>query len=423
MGRSRSFTSIELFTGAGGLALGLERAGFQHLALVEIEEYSCATLRTNSRRGSLAVAKDRIHHMGVEDFDFAPFADRVDLLSGGVPCQPFSLAGKHAGHRDPRNLFPEMLRAVRELTPRAILIENVRGLTRPRFLPYFQYILLQLSLPLMVRQNGESWLRHRDRLLETWHLRHVNGSGPPTLSYHVRYRTLECADLGIPQRRQRVFAIGLRSDLGVVPMWPDELWPELIHSEDALLYSQWVEGSYWAEHGLRKPPIPPTLNARVKALARSGHPKEQRWRSVRDALRGLPDPVDGLPHPVIPNHIGIPGVRFYKGHTGSALDQPAKTLKAGDHGVPGGENAIVLDGGGQRYMTVREAARLQTFPDEYVFEGPRSEAMRQIGNAVPVAVAELMGKAIAELLSGFLAQKVSRRVAQVPLVAEQKMLL
>jgi DNA (cytosine-5)-methyltransferase 1 len=81
------------------------------------------------------------------------------------------------------------------------------------------------------------------------------------------------------------------------------------------------------------------------------------------------------------------------------MDQPSKALKAGDHGVPGGENAIMLDNGVARYMTVREAARIQTFPDDYVFVGPRSEAMRQIGNAVPVYVAELMGRAIAQQLA------------------------
>src|SRR5437588_11661034 len=101
---SRSyFTSIELFSGAGGLALGLERAGFRHLCLVELEKYSCATLRSNSRRGVLRIDEDRIHETDVRRFDLSPFSGKVDLLAGGVPCQPFSLAGKHAGHRDPRN--------------------------------------------------------------------------------------------------------------------------------------------------------------------------------------------------------------------------------------------------------------------------------------------------------------------------------
>jgi DNA (cytosine-5)-methyltransferase 1 len=370
----------------------------------------------------LDVPEDHVNEMDVEDFNFAPFADKLDLLSGGVPCQPFSLAGKHAGYKDPRNLFPEMLRAVRMTHPKAILVENVRGLSRPRFMPYFQYILLQLSLPTLLRRKGESWLRHRQRLLEQEHLRHLNGVAPPSLGYEIRYRVLECADLGVPQHRERIFVMGFRSDLGLVPRWPNEIWPELIHSEEALLCAQWIDGSYWVEHGLHRPPRPNGLAERLRAIARNGKPVQPRWRTLRDALHGLPEPAPGVPHPVIPNHIGIPGVRFYKGHTGSALDQPAKTLKAGDHGVPGGENAIAMDSGGARYMTVREAARVQTFPDEYVFEGPRSEAMRQIGNAVPVVVAEAFGRAIAYQLQEARSRYSPRGLTEPQSVVEQKAL-
>jgi DNA (cytosine-5)-methyltransferase 1 len=422
MAQSR-LSSVELFTGAGGLALGLEHAGFHHLALVEKDKRSVATLRTNSRNGALGVAESGIHEVDVREFDLSPFVDKVDLLAGGVPCQPFSLAGRHPGHRDARNLFPETFRAVRELRPKAILIENVRGLARDAFRSYFQYILLQLSLPMMPRNEGESWLRHRQRLLETWHLRHLNGSAPPDLAYYVRYRLLECANFGVPQRRERIFIIGFRSDLGIAPRWPDEMWPSVVHTEEALLHAQWVEGSYWEEYGIRRPRLPRNLASRVRALERQGQPPSNRWRTVRDALRDLPEPTNGVLHPTIPNHIGIPGVRFYPGHTGSPLDQPAKTLKAGVHGVPGGENAIRLDDGKARYMTVREAARLQTFPDKYVFEGPRTETMRQIGNAVPVLVAEVIGRAIMEQLSTACRAKTSS-LNQAPVwVTEQATLL
>ncbi len=418
-------TSIELFTGAGGLALGLERAGFHHLALIEIDKHSVETLRTNSRNGALGVQEADIHHMDVRDFAFSPFRDKVNLLAGGVPCQPFSLGGKHGGHRDPRNLFPEMFRAIRELRPDAIVVENVRGLLRPSFQPYFQYILLQLSLPTMLRKGGESWMRHRQRLLEVWHLRHLNGATPPDLAYNVRYRLLECAHLGVPQRRERVFIIGFRADLGLIPRWPDEVWPSVVHTEEALLYSQWIDGSYWEEHGIPRPlRIPPHLAPSIRALVGRSKPVTPRWRTVRDALKGLPEPVDGVAHSTIPNHIGIPGVRFYPGHTGSPLDQPAKTLKAGVHGVPGGENALLLDNGKSRYMTVREAARIQTFPDEYVFKGPRSEAMRQIGNAVPVLVAELLGRVIAEQLASARPRQSYVFPRETPLVvAEQATLI
>jgi DNA (cytosine-5)-methyltransferase 1 len=418
---SPKLTSIELFTGAGGLALGLERTGFRHIVLLDNDPRSCATLRTNSHRGTLAVSRDSINEVDARGFDFAPFRGKVDLLAGGVPCQPFSLAGKHAGHRDPRNLFPEMFRAVREVRPRAILVENVQGLARPRFLPYFQYILLQLSLPDLRKGRREPWQGHRQRLLERWHLHHLNGTTPPGLAYEIRFRKLECADWGVPQSRHRVFIMGFRTDLGIIPKWPDEIWPSATHSEDALLFAQWIDGSYWSEHKLSRPSRPRGIAEHLRLVARAGKPSGQRWRTVRDALRGLPEPVDGVPHPDIPNHVGIPGVRFYKGHTGSIMDAPAKTLKAGDHGVPGGENSIVRDDGSARYMTVREAARLQSFPDDYVFEGPRSEAMRQIGNAVPVVVAELLGRAIGQQLRDARGRhRIESEIEDV--VAEQKAL-
>ncbi len=118
---------------------------------------------------------------------------------------------------------------------------------------------------------------------------------------------------------------------------------------------------------------------------------------MRDAISDLPDPEQFLTNPV-PNHRFNPGARSYAGHTGSPFDEPAKTLKAGDHGVPGGENMLARANGTVRYFTVREAARLQTFPDDYIFSGPWTEAMRQLGNAVPVRLAEVVATSVAETL-------------------------
>jgi len=130
-------------------------------------------------------------------------------------------------------------------------------------------------------------------------------------------------------------------------------------------------------------------------------PVEQPWRTVRDALDGLPDPDrDKAASATLLNHRFQPGARVYPGHTGSPLDEPAKTLKAGVHGVPGGENMLLRPDGSVRYFTVRESARLQTFPDEFLFHGSWTETMRQLGNAVPVALARVVGASVAAQLDG-----------------------
>lgn len=122
------------------------------------------------------------------------------------------------------------------------------------------------------------------------------------------------------------------------------------------------------------------------------------WRTVRDAIADLPEIGPGEQCCQFPNHFLNPGARAYAGHDGSPLDEPAKTLKAGDHGVPGGENTLRLPNGEVRYFSVRECARLQTFPDEWVLEGSWTEAMRQLGNAVPVRLAELVARPLAGML-------------------------
>ena len=125
---------------------------------------------------------------------------------------------------------------------------------------------------------------------------------------------------------------------------------------------------------------------------------------MRDAIWGLPDPRTKDANKFL-NHRFQAGAKAYPGHTGSPLDLPSKTLKAGDHGVPGGENMIVQDDGTLRYLTIREAARLQTFPDGYQFHGSWTETMRQLGNAVPVMLARVVASSVAEKL--LLAEMVS----------------
>lgn len=382
-------TSMELFTGAGGLALGVAGAGFQHLAVMDWDANACATLRQNQRRLS-ALARWPIFEMDVHQFDFEPYVDKVSLLACGAPCQPFSLGGKHRGEADDRNMFPEVFRAARIVRPEAIVVENVKGLLRSNFQPYFEYILLQLAMPERVIKQDEDWQAHKVRLVKD----RQRSRSLSELRYDVYHQLVNCADFGVPQCRERVFMVAFRSDLRIG--W-DPIRPT--HSEDALLYSQWVDGAYWREHGVRTPPMPERLSARVQRLSGSLiPPTEERWRTVRDALRGLPKPLRLREHPLIANHVENPGARVYPGHTGSPYDWPAKTLKAGDHGVPGGENILRFSSGGVRYFTVREAARLQTFPDDYRFSGAWSECLRQLGNAVPVRVAHLLSCRIRERL-------------------------
>jgi DNA (cytosine-5)-methyltransferase 1 len=384
----KTFKSVELFSGAGGLALGLESAGWHHLALVERNEHACATIHLNESRQHPLARNWRLYSEDVRGIKYSQLAESVDLVAGGPPCQPFSLGGRHRAFNDSRDMFPEAVRAVRELRPRCFVFENVKGLLRESFATYFNYIVLQLSYPDVSRKPDEGWPDHLSRL-ELVH----TGAAEIGLSYRVLYRLLNAAEYGVPQFRHRVFVVGFRSDLGTE--WS---FPEPTHSMDRLLWDQWVSGRYWDEHRIAKrdrPKCPERLTRRAARLAADFcllPPPGERAKTVRDALTGLPDPKDA--GHVFANHEYRLGARPYPGHTGSPLDEPSKALKAGDHGVPGGENMMALPDGTCRYYTVRESARIQTFPDDYVFSGSWTEAMRQIGNAVPVKLAEAVGASI-----------------------------
>ena len=204
-----NLSSIELFTGAGGLALGLEEAGWHHLALVEKDHHACSTLQLNCSRGHDLAKRWQLYSGKVQEFDYKVINSKVDLVAGGPPCQPFSLGGKHRAHQDRRDMFSEAVRAVRELRPKYFLFENVKGLTRQSFATYFSYIVLQLTYPSIVMSDSENWQAHLSRL-EKIH----TARNKPELSYRVVYRLLNAADYGIPQYRHRVFLVGFRSDLG-----------------------------------------------------------------------------------------------------------------------------------------------------------------------------------------------------------------
>ena len=385
--------SVELFAGAGGLAMGVAQAGFRHRAIVEYDQWCCETINHNRMRRISPVADwPAVTPTDIKDVRFNQFPSDVVLVSGGPPCQPFSLGGKHRGHADARNLFPDLVRAVRVLRPRAVIVENVKGLLRKSFDPYFKYTLLSLTYPTLAQRIDEDWLAHMARLE-----RHHTSGGE--LEYRVDFDVLNAADHGVPQRRERVFIVAFRADLGVQWSFLDDL--PGTHSPDRLLWDQWVTCEYWDRHHIpskKRPAAPSPRYARFRTLSSTiDPPVGAPWRTVRDAISDLPDPRSAEAR-AIPNHRFNSGAKSYPGHTGSPWDQPAKTLKAGDHGVPGGENTLRHPNGRVRYFTVREAARLQNFPDHFEFHGSWTETMRQLGNAVPVQLSFKVADSVATAL-------------------------
>ena len=315
--------SLELFSGCGGLAKGLELAGFDHCAFVEFNKWACESLRANFN-------PKLVHEADVRAFDFASIG-KVDLIAGGPPCQPFSLGGLARADEDSRDMFPQAIRAIHELTPRGFIFENVKGLLRKSFADYFEYILLRLTFPDQVQPHSMPWREHLEIL------RGIDSATYEGLKYDVQYKLVNAVDYGVPQSRERVFIVGLRNDLGLKWRWPDK------------------------------------IDGRM---------------TIAEAIGNLPD---SRQENSLGDHVFIDGAREYPGHTGSDYNLPSKTIKAGAHGVPGGENMIRFPDGTLRYMTVHEAKLIQTFPDDYKICGSWGEALRQIGNAVPVRLAQIMG--------------------------------
>ena len=370
--------SAELFAGCGGLALGMSQAGFKHRYMAEFDSDAVATVLHNKSNGVEHVRDWPMVLQDVRDVDWRALS-KLDVISGGPPCQPFGIGGKKFGQEDRRDMWPEAIRAVREAAPRSFLFENVRNLAGPRFRPYLEWIVAHLERPSMQRKSGETHEEHRTRL----------AASKARREYRVVWQLANAADFGAAQIRHRVLIFGIRADLDVapVPMAPT-------HSRDRLLWDQYVSGEYWNRHGLkpRQEAILRHDQARVAELRRTREePSGLPWITVRDALVGLGEP-DGM-H----NHVLQSGARVYPGHTGSPLDLPAKALKAGDHGVPGGENMMVRDDGSVRYFTIREAARLVDLPDDYEFPRSWTESMRQLGNAVPAQLGAAAGEWLAEL--------------------------
>ena len=210
-------TSIEICAGAGGQALGLERAGFSHVALVEYEQSYCNTLKLNRPNWNVICAD-------VKNFSGEPYRDKIDLFAGGVPCPPFSVAGKQLGNADERDLFPEALRLIEEINPRAVMLENVRGFLDPSFSDYRDFVLNKID----------------------------------ELGYNVQIKLLNASDYGVPQLRPRVVIVGIRKDIKGVFFYPTAN-PELTKSVgetlvDLMGENGWARVDEWAKQASTNAP-------------------------------------------------------------------------------------------------------------------------------------------------------------------------
>lgn len=253
------FTSLEICAGAGGQAIGLERAGFEHLALVEIEPLACKTLMYN--RPDWNIIQGDVKYFSAESYK-----GKIDLLAGGVPCPPFSVAGKQLGNLDERDLFPEAIRLIKECTPKAILLENVKGLLDPKFESYRAAILEEL--------NG--------------------------LGYKCEWRLLNASDYGVSQLRPRAILVGLKTKYAKYFNWPEKssIAPasvgELLYGEMAQL--GWENVNEWVKQANK---IAPTLvgGSKKHGGADLGPTRSKRaWAELSVDGKGVADkpPTNGF---------------------------------------------------------------------------------------------------------------------------------
>ncbi len=421
--------------------MAVHQAGFRPLLFNEFNARACETLEAIAMKtlghDGIALTQDRkpsapapgepapLYPGDVQELDLSGLHGKVDVLAGGPPCQPFSAGGVAKGDEDKRNMFPAMFKAVRQMQPKAVICENVRGLLRPSFSEYFRYIQRELELPFVEREESDRWQVHNAQLERLIAQRPANDRDDQR--YHVIQVAVNAADYGVPQIRHRVVLVAFRADLGV-DIESFKKYVKTPQFSSAALYRSMKDdnGAYWQRH----PNVPGHVRERVQASLPKIIEEDDcaPWRTLRDAIQGngtdtvLPTlpPIDlnkldrkteQAAHLGISDHIGWPSARIYKGHTPNELDRPAKTVKAGVHGVPGGESVMLLDklvrdssaeSGWRyehRYMTVRETARVMTFPDEWQGAGPRGEKMRQLGNAVPVTLGKFFAKAVTEALN------------------------
>lgn len=334
----REYTSVELFAGGGGLALGLSLAGFKHILLNEFDNNACNTLRMNRPKWNVIEGD-------VRNVDFTPLRDKVDFLSGGFPCQAFSYAGKQGGFSDTRGtLFFELARAVKEIRPKVFMGENVKGLTS--------------------HDNGRTFNTIKNTIAELGY----------TL---VEPRVLKAIMYQVPQKRERLMLIAIRNDLAekVSFHWPSP-YMQVLTLKDALYKSVIYDADVPKSEGVKYP----LKKQQILDLV----PQGGDWRN--------------LPEDVAKEYMGGSWL-LGGGKTGMArrlsLDEPSLTLTCSPCQKQT-ERCHPLE---TRPLTVREYARIQTFPDNWLFAGTMSDKYKQIGNAVPVNLAWAVGRSLVRLFN------------------------
>ena len=288
--------SVELCAGGGGQALGLEQAGFEHQAALEIDSHSCETLRSNRHQWNVV-------QCDIRDFQGEHFRG-IDLMAGGLPCPPFSVAGRQLGSDDERDLFPSALRLVEESRPSALMIENVRGLLAPRFNDYRQSVLLTLK----------------------------------KLGYKADWKLLDAADFGVSQYRRRAILVALKNRISHLFDWP---WPsgKVPPTVGEILFDQiscrgWPLADSWRA-GAND--LAPTV---VGGSHKHGGPDlgptraRKAWAALGVDGRGLADSPpgpchDGLPRltiPMVARIQGFPDDWFFHGNKTAAYKQVGNAL-------------------------------------------------------------------------------------------------
>ncbi len=334
----RHYTSIELFAGAGGLALGMSMAGIQHVMLNELDHDACSTLRKN--RPEWHVAEGDIHRL-----NFSSYHNRVDLLTGGFPCQAFSYAGTKGGFSDTRGtLFFELARAVKEVNPKVFLCENVRGLAS--------------------HDKGRTLNTIKNTIRELGYVL-------------VEPRILKAIKYMVPQKRERIILVAVRNDYAERVNFR---WPSPYHRV-MTLRDAFYKGDLYASD------VPPS----------AGQEYPEKKRRILEMV-----PMGGdwrnLPEDVARDYMGG-SYLLGGGKTGMArrlsLDEPSLTLTCSP-AQKQTERCHPLE---TRPLTVREYARIQTFPDSWEFVGSMASQYKQIGNAVPVNLAYAIGRSVVRLLN------------------------